>query len=470
MNINDRNVELQNNKTITLNDEQYETIIKFREFLKNRNEKIFLLKGFAGTGKSTILKKIINEYRGAVGITAPTHKAKKVASMITGVQGITSQSLLGLRPDVELTDFNPNNPQFNQIALPKIGKFDLICCDESSQINTPLSNIMFNELNKHKTKLLLIGDPAQIPPVNEDSSPIFTMDFKYYGYLTKIERQMLNNPLIETHFNIRNNLNTLHGGYEKLSKLDVNGDGVYFSNNKHDFRKILKDNFTSIEYTKNIDYAKIIAWTNDTVGYSNLFIRGFLFGEGSRIVEKDDILTGYRTISSENMVYNIIENSCDYRVMSVQPLAENPYGIYGYETVLRETVESGEFSFRKVFIVDSSNHNNIHHYAELHDFLVSISKTNKSKWVDYYRFRRNNLIITDIDTHRNGTPRNKNEIIGKDIDYGYAITCHKAQGSTYNKVFIIESDINKNRKIKERNQLKYVSFTRPTNTAFVLTK
>jgi hypothetical protein len=46
---------------------------------------------------------------------------------------------------------------------------------------------------------------------------------------------------------------------------------------------------------------------------------------------------------------------------------------------------------------------------------------------------------------------------------------HNSQGSTYQHVFVLEDDISINKKIKERNQIKYVALTRPTKTATVLT-
>ena len=70
-------------------------------------------------------------------------------------------------------------------------------------------------------------------------------------------------------------------------------------------------------------------------------------------------------------------------------------------------------------------------------------------------------------------------IIEKDIDYGYSITSHKSQGSTYQTVFIDEADFDKiqdhfNYKLgveiktsKEKNQLKYVAYTRPTDSAHI---
>lgn len=66
------------------------------------------------------------------------------------------------------------------------------------------------------------------------------------------------------------------------------------------------------------------------------------------------------------------------------------------------------------------------------------------------------------------TPRTKDKQIAKDLDYGYAVTCHKVQGSTYDHVFILTKDFKINRNHKERNQMFYVALTRPKKTAIVL--
>jgi len=77
--------------------------------------------------------------------------------------------------------------------------------------------------------------------------------------------------------------------------------------------------------------------------------------------------------------------------------------------------------------------------------------------------------MVDIKKFRDGSLRDSEEKIVKDLDYGYAITGHKAQGSTYQHVFVLEDDMSMNPKVKERNQIKYVALTRPSKTATVLT-
>jgi len=176
----------------------------------------------------------------------------------------------------------------------------------------------------------------------------------------------------------------------------------------------------------------------------------------------------YRSIQARKGYYNIIENSTDYRITECGKRKKNRYGIWGYKVNLAESYGYGIFSNREVFIIDSLDFDNLHTYAETHDIYKQYGLGVKKEWKRYYNFRRENMVMTTIKTYRDGTKRPKTEIIVKDLDYGYALTAHKSQGSTYQHVMIIENDMNLNPKTKERNQIKYVALTRPTTSATLL--
>ena len=76
--------------------------------------------------------------------------------------------------------------------------------------------------------------------------------------------------------------------------------------------------------------------------------------------------------------------------------------------------------------------------------------------------------MMNIASYRSGAGREKSKQISKDLDYGYAVTCHKVQGSTYDHVFVLVKDILLNKNHKERNQMLYVALTRPKYSAIVL--
>lgn len=466
--LSDRELLLPTGKVITFNEEQFEGLNKIKHWLKN-GETFFTLAGYAGTGKTTMIKKILESYRYGVVVSAPTHKAKKVIINTTKKDGQTLHALLGLRPDVDLDNFNPNDPKFNPIAIPKITDYNLVIIDEASMINQELYDLIIDKTKGSRTKVLFMGDPAQIPPVGEKESVVFNQTTNQFYQLTKIERQNDTNPLTFVYDALRNNLNRLDGGFVRKSNVNEIGEGVTFTINKRKFREAILDKFKSDEFKKDTDYCKVIAWKNNTVMMSNKVIRDELFGSKTDIIEVGDILMGYRSVSDEKQRYNIIENSADYHVVEKSGLEENAYGIIGYRVKLRENLARGEFKFQDVFIINANDHSNLHLYGEMHDFFRDMGKANKKMWNKYYQFRRNNLLMKTIDTYRNGQYRTTGDVIVKDLDYGYAITGHKSQGSTYTHVFVMENDINDNWVLKERNQIKYVALTRPSISATVLT-
>jgi hypothetical protein len=466
--ISDNQLLLPTGKLITFNSEQFDGLNKIRQWLKN-GETFFTLAGYAGTGKSTIIKKVLDFYHYGVVVSAPTHKAKKVVMNTTGKDGQTLHGLLGLRPDVDLDNFNPNDPKFNPIAIPRITDYNFVIIDEASMINKELYDLITEKTLKSRTKVLYMGDPAQIPPVGEKESVVFNQTNGLFHQLTKIERQNDTNPLAFIYDALRNNLDRLDGGFERRSVMNSIGEGAIFTVNKRDFRTAILDKYSSQDFKKDTDFAKVIAWKNDTIMMSNQVIRKELLGDKTDIVEVGDILMGYRSVSAENQRYNIIENSADYRVVDKSGLEENAYGINGFRVKLREDLARGQFKFQDVFIIDANDHDNLHLYAQMHDFFRDMGKSNKKAWNKYYEFRRCNLLMKTIDKHKNGLYRSSGDVIVKDLDYGYAITGHKSQGSTYSHVFVMENDINDNWVLKERNQIKYVALTRPSISATVLT-
>lgn len=463
---------LPTGKLITFNDEQFQGIGKIGGWLKNRDGRnIFTLAGYAGTGKTTIVKKILDKYRGGVVVSAPTHKAKKVVMRTTKRDGQTLSALLGLRPDVDLDNFNPNDPKFNQIAIPKINDFNFVLIDESSMINHDLYEKILKLVGDTRTKVLFMGDPAQIPPVGEKESVVFFQEQgdKIFHQLTKIERQDDGNPLMLYYDALRNNLNKMDGGIKRISKLNDKGEGILFTVRKREFRQAVLEQYSNSEFKKDTDFCKLIAWKNDTVKASNHVIRQELLEKTDDVIEVGDLLMGYRTISAKDFRYNIIENSADYRVVDKGKIEENSYGIMGFPVKVAETLDRGQYVYQDIFIIDSNDHQNLHLYGQMHDFFRDMAKADKKQWKRYYEFRRHNVLMKNIDTYQNGQLRPTHEIIVKDMDYGYALTAHKSQGSTYTHVFVMENDINDNWLIKERNQIKYVSLTRPTHRATVLT-
>ncbi|AXA33254.1 ATP-dependent DNA helicase [Francisella adeliensis] len=460
---------LANGTKIDLNSQQLDAIKHIHQFLKSTS-KIFVLSGHAGTGKTTVIKKILDNYAGRAVVSAPTNKALQVISSSAMYEGVTIHALLGLQPDVSLEDFNPNEPQFGQIKPSTIQDYNLIVIDEASMINDALFELIESELNNlSRVKVIFMGDKAQLPPISQESSMVFAFDTIYHRELTTLVRQAETNPLISIYDNLRDNIDNENFELDLSTDLNHAEEGVLALSSNEDFRAKLVEVFTSKEYLDDINHAKLIAWRNKTVNQSNIIIRNIVFGESKKILQKGDILTGYRTVKGTRTIPFYVNNCTDYRVSGVSRRQKNKHGIYGYTIkILEKSKFLKGFDEKKIFVVDYKDHKNLHDYAELHDSLVEVARGDKKQWAAYYNFRRDNLMMQSVYTYREGHPRTKDKQIAKDLDYGYAVTCHKVQGSTYDHVFILTKDFKINRNHKERNQMFYVALTRPKKTAIVL--
>ena len=167
-------------------------------------EKIFVLSGYAGTGKTTLIKKFIDDKVKdgvKVSISAPNHKAKKVISRIIYRDAVTLHSLLGLRMGVQLSEFNPHNPIFQQEKNKStFHLYELVVIDEASMIKSYFFDLIWYTIEN--TKVRFMGDPAQLPPVNEDNPPVFSLDVDNFK-LEKIIRQIDSNALLDVFTDVR---------------------------------------------------------------------------------------------------------------------------------------------------------------------------------------------------------------------------------------------------------------------------
>ena len=118
---------------------------------------IVILNGFGGSGKSFSTKALINmlkDYNKTFLLLAPTGRAAKVLSAYTGIEAMTIHRGLGFVP--------PNQWSYNfenQLDC------DLVIVDEFSMVDIFLFKKLLNAIDFEKTKLLLIGDDAQLPSV-----------------------------------------------------------------------------------------------------------------------------------------------------------------------------------------------------------------------------------------------------------------------------------------------------------------
>ena len=442
----------------------------------------FTLKGYAGTGKTYLLKHFLDTVvKKTVCVTAPTHKAVKVVERATGKQGKTLQSLHGLRPNVNLDNFNTNNIRFDTIGTEYMRNYAIVIIDECGQIGKSLYDLNKERSLRYKTKILYVGDPAQLPPIKERNSLTFT-DVKDTFEMTEVIRQEIGNPLLEVLGLLRNDILTqgdtaLRYIYDK--KRDVNDLGEGFVKlDPQSFQTQLVSAMSSDAFSANISYAKYAAWTNSSINAYNRYIRNALLKTTEQL-DYNDLLTGYKTIVDE---FNdpIITNSEDYVIKSLEKRLTQ-HGFMVFVVTLYAMITQTE---RVINIVDH-NHDTYSIYYEIVSTLqrIAINSDRMSKgknWRKYFEFKDQFLTIYDIQVP---VSEFKTDNIPKEIDYGYGLTVHKLQGSTIENMFINVLDItcyrgdpkspirNTSRSpynIELRNKLLYTALSRASKKVHLL--
>ena len=449
------------------------------------NELECTLEGYAGTGKTYILRYFLdNIVNKSYTITAPTHKALRVLESQVGRKGMTLHSLHGLKPNIDLQNFDIENPQFDPLNPSKIQNYNLVVIDECSMINPGLFNLLIKTAIQCRCKLLFLGDELQIPFVvkrtsgdNEDTynriSPTFTHTDHQFR-LTQIVRQEVGNPLLELFGIIRSDLiNGTANFYQYIlqTREAVNAQGEGFTiMNKLDFRNKVIEMFSSDNFSKDINYVRLIAFTNDCIGFWNTFIRDGVLNNPQGMITKDDMFTAYRTVFDEYKS-PIIINSEDYVVHDVRYyVADN--GLACYCITLRSAFDGKVTPMFK--IIDFWDSNNMDNFGAMLNAIhyKALTGTDRSRWFRYFRFKDIHLTMTDYRLNA----ANKNRLVAKDIDYGYGITAHKSQGSTFENVCIDLDDIiyfqtkwgkRIRRNSAEALRLLYVAMSRATKHAYL---
>ncbi|MGB1775405.1 MAG: ATP-dependent DNA helicase [Synechococcus sp.] len=155
----------------------------------------FVLSGFAGSGKTFLSMRLLRQVEDSGvcwTVVAPTHKAVGVLRQALELEGLnptwypsTIHRLLRLKlkrsGDAELCE----PTEQTALALEHLG---LVLIDEASMVDSTLLGIALQCAHPFKTRLVFVGDPAQLPPVGESNSPVFAMQRACAATLTEVVR------------------------------------------------------------------------------------------------------------------------------------------------------------------------------------------------------------------------------------------------------------------------------------------
>lgn len=405
----------------------------------------FELKGYAGTGKTFLQKKLLTIPGLNIHFTSPTNKATKVMSKMLKVPCVTTFSLLGIRMENDDDQVVLKLPE----KLPYLGINPIIVVDEAGVASKPLVNLLLKCVKRLGAKLLLVGDPAQLPPVQERVSSCWGLaEPKNRSLLREVRR--FENQLLDfaTHLRefirrdiypesliIPNDYDS-SGGIRRLPSLSA-------------FTEAFLRPATSPTF---FDERKILAWRNVTVNEYNRLIRkrlGFRqpYEVGERILVSSPVKEFGKvthTIDTEFVVNSVDES---YLTVSYQETthSETKYidlPVYCLEVAFPETPDQSCFTLK----VARNEQHALSIFRKLADLAKNSSNDQRERKFFWDQFWRNKDNLHSV-------------------RYNYSLTVHRSQGSTYKSVFVDSVDILSNPEPLEATRCLYVGFTRPSKFA-----
>lgn len=394
---------------------------------------IYVLQGYAGTGKSTLLKEFLKQLPDLlagytlvnpayvprhIAFTATTHKA---VENLMGILPISYTSLLtttasafGMRLQQAAASGKPPKLVFAGNRALKFGRHSLIFIDEASYLDSELLSHISRIAVEMETKIVFIGDPAQLTPVMSNHSPVFSAGFPTSS-LTEVVRQAKTNPIMDLVTEYRNAVRTkvfpaIPHGLPEIQYMDV----------REEVADYLKAHFSDPAWNPN--HSRILGYTNNRVTLYNDWLAEKI--EGSSLLVEGGYYLNNRGV---NLNSCLLPASATVLVLGITRPFDSVAGITGSWLTL---AHNGNVLPHLVFAP--------HNYRDwAYQHKIWIKEDNQealhlsSTWVDLRRL--------------------------------YASTVNKAQGSTFDECFIDLADIATCRSAEQRARLLYVATSRARN-------
>jgi hypothetical protein len=427
---------------LNLGKSQQTALTKLEAFLASKVQ-VFMLKGYAGSGKTTILEGLV-EYLTAIEkdflLMAPTGRAAKVIREKTGNEAFTiHKSIYSYEDMLEVEEgdsFFYNYKLRNNTDV--AGKIFII--DEASMLSDAKSEgeffrfgsgyllsdlISYTRVNHEntKTKIIFVGDPCQLPPVTDNSSKAFEPTYLKEKFnlsseeteMKEVKRQGGESGILKAAAKIRKSISA---GFFNDFNLRSNGSDIY----NPSYETFLDT------WQKAASPKIIIASKNKTCLHLNLQIRERRFGNANLPIQKSDIVimggNNYRKgiFNGEFAVINEVNSEIETRTIALK--GKSPVTL----------------NWRNVELVfpDGESNNKMVKGKVLENFLYGDN---------YLKPEETQALYVDFTSrHKNLKPKSEEfkEAIMQDeyfnallMKYGYAVTCHKAQGGEWENVFSI---------------------------------
>ena len=463
---------------ITYNKEQQSAIVNAVPFLKTNTDptQYYVIEGKAGTGKTTIAKEILKEFEDEqIYIAAVSHKAKGVIKNSFGedTRGKKFFSIAGLLGMKGINDNDTQTTKF-QVGL-KVPLLDnppaLLVIDEASMITEDVLKkiIDINSSLSRPFQMLFLGDIGQIQPIRDEQSEFYRthkdllnkksdiFNSKHKSKLITRVRQGEANPILPyaDYFweNSQKENPELNPTQHIVRNNQITDKGsLLFSNSEADVLNSVINAVKNAVENGITNHVKIVTYHVNQKTELNQKIHEALFGKDSDYSKGDFIILNQPYDVS---LYVSMENSTEMQITGIKDIEEDENGIH----ILN--IETNGSAY------------NVHDGSERKNCTIRVvSRNDIAKYNQKLQEMANEAKRQKNGAYKRQLWRQFWEYKGRyaDVDFGYAITAHKSQGSTYDIVVVDEKDImgTSATSNQEKSELIYTALTRPRKTAIVI--
>ena len=442
-------------------------------FLNDESSKALVITGGAGTGKTTLVKTIIkqlNQTQRDFYLLAPTGRASlnlyRHVSDITNISAQTIHSFLYKK----IEEDNDEVVNF-KITENELGFNAVIIIDEASMLSHEKSHSSFLQfgsgnvfqdllgylkLTQSNRQLILIGDPYQLPPVNVSIAKVLQPDFLTennipnvrFIHLDKVYRQAESSKVLENATALRSQLET-----ESFIQFPIVADGSEI------FSVSMEDAIRS--YLWDFNNSIFVAYTNREVLSINLAFRDLCCFEKNTLEKKEPLVLMQNTFIQDTKYFN-------GDMFAVEAIGKEESFNYKINDADGKTYDI-KLSFIELELLHTATHT-----------LVSTMVLSHKLWEDspeITRFEQQALMINFAQRNRHltrGTPEFRQALRLDSyfnalfVKFGYALTCHKAQGGEWQKVYISLNRPQNDLKTRAGFSWSYTALTRAKEQAYIV--
>jgi len=462
---------IRENFTHNPTKEQENAICLLSEFLLSRKrDEVFLLKGYAGTGKTSLLAALVRtmqQLSQRVMLLAPTGRAAKVLSSYAGAPAYTIHRKIYRQKSI--TDMNvfQNDINLQQDTLFIVDEASMIANDahDNTVFGTGrlLDDLMHYVYSCEGCRLILVGDTAQLPPVGEEESPALSSDMlEGYGMevseicLTQVVRQLEESGILWNATMLRQLIqNEEMFAFPKLRGksfpdiLAIPGDELV---------EALEQSYRQY----GTDGTIVVTRSNKRANIFNNGIRARILDYESELSSGDLIM-----VAKNNYYWTEREQAANGVASSTMAFIAN--GDVAEVRRIRNERELYGFRFADATLKFPDYDNKEMDVTVLLDTLQSEAPalTHQQQeslfngvWEDY----------PELTNKRDRMKRLRQDIYynALQVKYAYAVTCHKAQGGQWEHVYIDQGYITEEMLSPDYFRWLYTALTRATEKVYLI--